>query len=98
MRNYHIFLTTAVSPTLALLVLISWTSGSGGSLHGPAASDFASKASYSGNLTLPNPASVWVAQPASRLSETDKTMRDRVVETYGQLPLSFEANQGQTDP
>ena len=30
--------------------------------------------------------------------QTDPSLRARVVESYGKLPLSFEPNQGQTDP
>lgn len=33
----------------------------------------------------------------ARLAESDATTKARVVEAYGKLPLSFEANRGQTD-
>lgn len=38
------------------------------------------------------------AEVSSPISETEKPPETRVVETYGKLPLIFEANQGQTDP
>src|SRR5216117_2291732 len=45
----------------------------------------------------------WLASEHARLAGMTPTMPDaatqaRVSETYGKLPLSFEANQGQTDP
>src|SRR5580700_3612490 len=32
------------------------------------------------------------------LRKADRSTHARAIETYGKLPLSFEANQGQTDP
>ena len=34
----------------------------------------------------------------SAINDTDKKTRDRVLDAYGNLPLSFEANEGQFDP
>lgn len=36
-------------------------------------------------------------QPAAGLSKPDPALQGRVLQNYGKLPLSFEANQGQTD-
>jgi uncharacterized protein (TIGR03437 family) len=38
------------------------------------------------------------ANKASRLREADPAAKHRVSESYGRLPLSFEANEGQFDP
>lgn len=38
---------------------------------------------------------LFLASPAS--AKVSEETRQQVVETYGKLPLSFEANQGQTD-
>jgi hypothetical protein len=35
---------------------------------------------------------------AQQMARTDSPMRPQFMESYGKLPLSFEANQGQTDP
>src|SRR6516225_8803781 len=35
---------------------------------------------------------------ANTTAQASPTVRARLVETYGKMPLSFEANQGQTDP
>ena len=41
---------------------------------------------------------VAVSTDKARVIAPDPAAQARVVETYGQLPLRFEANQGQTDP
>src|SRR6266849_4999928 len=38
------------------------------------------------------------ATPRARAQNKLPTPNARIVESYGKLPLSFEANQGQTDP
>jgi hypothetical protein len=38
------------------------------------------------------------ARPGAGLSKPDPALQGRVLQNYGKLPLSFEANQGQTDP
>jgi len=49
-------------------------------------------------LPDPLPAPHAVATAAPTAGKPDATTRTRISETYGKLPLSFEANQGQTDP
>ena len=39
-----------------------------------------------------------VAMLASRSADTDPAIHSRVLDTYGKMPLSFELNQGQSDP
>src|SRR5882672_11014119 len=39
-----------------------------------------------------------VAAPPAGISPAAPRVQSRVLETYGKLPLAFEANQGQTDP
>ncbi len=39
-----------------------------------------------------------LAEVLPAASEPDPHVKARVAEAYGKLPLSFEANQGQTDP
>src|SRR5882757_1878530 len=39
-----------------------------------------------------------VAAPSAGISPAAPRVQSRVLETYGKLPLAFEANQGQTDP
>ncbi|MBA3321690.1 MAG: hypothetical protein H0T45_09650, partial [Pyrinomonadaceae bacterium] len=76
---------------LALAVLLSWAGSLNYSLSSQAArSDIANK------VRSVNPAAGPESIPAP--TEPDETTRTRVNEAYGQLPLSFEANQGQTDP
>ena len=48
-------------------------------------------------------APVWAASPEASgkhpsLPQADPALRAKVAKTYGQLPLSFEPNRGQTDP
>src|SRR5882724_4451261 len=43
----------------------------------------------------PNPR---VPGPSVGMSPAPTRVRSRLLETYGKLPLAFEANQGQTDP
>ena len=38
------------------------------------------------------------SDPSSLPAQPDPAMKARVIESYGKLPLSFEPNQGQTDP
>src|SRR2546427_12199197 len=39
-----------------------------------------------------------VGKPATAAGASGPTQQARLHETYGKLPLSFEANRGQTDP
>src|SRR5258706_10263390 len=39
-----------------------------------------------------------VAGSSAAISTTSPRVQSRVLETYGRLPLAFEANQGQADP
>src|SRR5215216_5388886 len=87
MRNHPFFLKVFVTSMLALLVLMS----------GPTVIISASKASCAHNLTHLDPP-VDQAASASTLLDTDTTTRSKVVEAFARLPLSFEANQGQTNP
>ena len=97
MRNHPIFVQTLVGSTLALLVLMNWTSILARPFSQPAATVSASTARYACNEMQTDP-SVDPAASASGLPDADTTTRSRVAEAYGQIPLSFEANQGQTNP
>lgn len=75
---------------------MNWTTILARPFNRPAATASASNESSSYTVTQPDPGGS--AQPASRLGEADSATRARVADAYGRLPLSFEANHGQTDP
>src|SRR5262245_4977105 len=89
MKHFNHHLKHFVAPALALIGLMS-----GAPLPPPApgmrASSACNKApDVSSRATSP--------VPLFTPGEPDQAMRARVSETYGRLPLSFEANQGQAD-
>ena len=49
------------------------------------------------SVSLNSPPLVPKSAVANGLSQPDPAMKAKVAESYGKLPLSFEANHGQTD-
>src|SRR5437667_11035921 len=85
---------------IGLFVLISW---GGGQLLWPASgksakfSSSSSKSVKSAIIPKSIPGSL-LNKFSSALIRPDTTAGTRASDLYGRLPLSFEANQGQTDP
>lgn len=76
--------------TLTLVVMVSWIGFPHYSLMSRATRSDLADTDRSTN-------SAGESAPRSTSSEPDEATRRRVAERYGQLPLSFEGNRGQTD-
>src|SRR5688572_27325641 len=89
MRNLrrHVKLLLALTLALALIGLMSWASLPSYSLSQLTSSNLIDKGNFS-NL---------VRQSVPTPTRPDQATQARVNEAYGKLPLSFEANEGQTD-
>ena len=96
MRHNSVILKKLSILTLLLLGLTNWTSIAARPFDSGALTRLSSRTSLANDRMVPGLGNVTKSKPDS--VEGDTSARALVVKDYAKLPLSFEANQGQTDP